>query len=374
MKYSVYIIQDRDKTNQDLFNDLASDAGFGKHVMNAAINATNDLMNADFFDPYASEKVLGKNGVAINDAMIDSVSIKKESIKKEMFTEGTNRFDFFTVTTITVKGSLFAPSLIEMKSKTVKNKDMSRVMAWANLAPKRLVLEDNNHEYSGDINNEHDEVKLKPSIQSDYGDNHPKYYYRRVLVTSYSDTDKRFRAVLHDKVFVSSYEEVYDDKDGNGKFTLVMQSVAACVFDVFVAGPTYTWSLVSVTDEVSSVVQKHTKTTNKVVETVDKIAGTSIAGKVENVTGKMDFVAKTADSLKADDGITVESLYEHVGNQKDAFFSDQTQKAIEQAAKYKEAYGKLTDDQKDTLKNIPGFDGMSIKDKMKYIKKLTGEK
>ena len=309
------------------------------------VNVVDDLAGADVLDPYATNDVLGNNGVAIRGKMIDSVSIKAELVKTEMFTAGTNRFDPFTVTTITVEGSLFAPSMKEIKSEAVKNKDMSRVMAWANIAPAPLAQEDNAHAYSGDVENEYDEVKLKPSIQQDFGENHPKYYYRRVLVTSYSDVDRQFRATLYDEVFVSSYEEVYDDKDGNGKFTLVMQTFVSSIYDVIVAGPTYKASIISVGSEISDTVQKYTKTTNKVVETVDKIAGTSIADDVENITGKIDSVAESADSLKADDSFTIEKVFEQEGKQADTFIN-QGQSAVDKAKEYTGVNDKLTDEQR----------------------------
>ena len=376
MKYSVYIIQDRNIKNQKLFDNLTGDMHLGKHLISSGLGGVNDLAGADVVDPYASKDIVGQNGIVINGPMIDSVSIKGEAGKKELFTDGINRFDFFTIRTITVKGSLFAPSFFEMKSPfgTVKFKDMSNVMAWANLTPEPLPNERKNPEYSGDVNNDYDEIKLKPSIQSAYGDNHPKHYYRRVLVTSYSNTDTQFRAVLYDKVFVSSYEEVYDDKDGNGKFTLVMQSIAANVFDVVVAGPTYEWGLnavASATSEISSIAQKHTKTTNKIAETIDKLGGTHYADDVKNVTGKIDSIAETSDSIRDDS--TTDNIFDNIGKQGDAF-TDQTKKTIEQAKEYKKAYDKLTEAQKATLDNIPDFKEMSIEDKMKYVKKLTEKK
>ena len=218
-----------------------------------------------------------------------------------------------------------------------------------------------------------DAFKLNPTKQRSYGNNYAKFYYRRVLVAVYSDKDTQFRAILHDKVFVSSYEEIYDDKDGNGKFTLVMQCVGASAFDVFVAGPTYKLTVISVTDQISSAAQKHTKTAEKVVETVDRVAGTSISDDVKKYTKKIDSVAETADSLKADDSITIDNLVDNTDKQAKTFHPTDMQDAIAQAAKYQEAYGALTDAQKATLANVPGFDQMSLADKMKYIKQLTGK-
>ena len=348
MDYSVYIIQDRNKTNQDLYENLASDVGIGDHLKNTAAAAGADLAGANILDRYATTDMLGQNGVAIDGEMIDSVSIKVELVKKNIFENSTNRYNPVISRTITVKGSLFAPSLIEMYSETVKNKDMSRVMAWASLAQKpgsrgpKYVID------SGDVDKTEDNgIQLNSGIQLDYisDDVYSKYYYRRVLVTTYSDTEKQFRAVLYDKVFVKSYEEVYDDKDGNGKFTLVMQTFVSSIYDVIVAGPTYKASIISVGSEISDTVQKYTKTTNKVVETVDKIAGTSIADDVENITGKIDSVAESADSLKADDSFTIEKVFEQEGKQADTFIN-QGQSAVDKAKEYTGVNDKLTDEQR----------------------------
>ena len=371
MEYSVFIIQDRTKTNQELYENLASDVGFGDHLKNMGTAAVADAVGANILDRYATNEMVGKNGVVIDGEMIDSVSIKAELFKKNMFEGNTNRFDSAILRTITVKGSLFAPSLIEMKSETVKNKDMSRVMAWASLAPTPTKGGEDYVVKAGDIEKSKG-VQLNTRIQTEWIPDYSKYYHRRVLVTAYSNTDSQFRAVLYDKVFVSSYEEVYDDKDGNGKFTLVMQSVAANVFDVFVAGPTYNLSVIGVTDEISSLAQRHTKTVDTATETIDKVTGKNNADNVKDITGKINSVLETADSAR--DGITIDSTIDNVNKQKDTFSSDDVQDAIDQATEYKEAYGKLTDDQKETLKNIPGFDKMSQEDKLKYIDKLTSEK
>ena len=170
-----------------------------------------------------------------------------------MFTDGTNRFDPYIIRTITVICSLFAPSMIEMKS-----------------IPK-----------SG--------LQLKPSIHQSFGDNYDKFYYRRVLVTVYLNKDTQFRAALYDRIYVANYTEEYTDKIGN--------------------------------------------------------------------------VTDTADSLKSADGFTVDNLIDNAVQQKETFApTDTVKETLEQATEYKNAYDALTDDQKDTLKNVAGFDSMSIKD------------
>ena len=383
MEYSVYIIQDRDKDNQHLFDNLAGDVDFGDHLKNTGAAAVADAVGANILDRYATDEMVGENGVVINGEMIDSVSVKAELIKKNMFVEvdeggvkrKENKYLPFILRTITVKGNLFAPSFIEMKSGTIKNKDMSRIMAWASLAPTSVNnnLGEDYVKNSGSLQNKNG-LQLFMSMHREYEPFYKDYYYRRVLVTTYSNTDSQFRAVLYDKVFVSSYEEVYDDKDGNGKFTLVMQSIAANVYDVVVAGPTYEWgfnAVASATSEISSIAQKHTKTTNKIVETIDKLGGTHYADDVKNVTGKIDSIAETSDSIRDDS--TTDNIFDNIGKQGDTF-TDQTKKTIEQAKEYKKAYDKLTEAQKATLDNIPDFKEMSIEDKMKYVKKLTEKK
>lgn len=104
-------------------------------------------------------------------------------------------------------------------------------------------------------------------------------------------------------------------------------------------------------------------------ENIAKATGKSdLANDIKNVTDKINSAAETADSTR--DGITIDSTLDNIGKQADTY-SDPTQQAIDQAAKYKEAYGKLTDEQKATLDNIPDFQKMSIKDKLKHINKLT---
>ena len=336
MDYSVYIIQDRNKTNQDLYENLASDVGIGDHLKNTAAAAGADLAGANILDRYATTDMLGQNGVAIDGEMIDSVSIKVELVKKNIFENSTNRYNPVISRTITVKGSLFAPSLIEMYSETVKNKDMSRVMAWASLAQKpgsrgpKYVID------SGDVDKTEDNgIQLNSGIQLDYisDDVYSKYYYRRVLVTTYSDTEKQFRAVLYDKVFVKSYEEVYDDKDGNGKFTLVMQTFVSSIYDVIVAGPTYTWSLVSLGEAVTSTAQEYADKADTVVENLDKVTGKDYSSKVTDITDKVRSVAETTDSVR--EGITIDSTVDNIDQQMDTFTDgsspDKLQDAISKA-------------------------------------------
>ena len=388
MDYSVYIIQDRSKNNNDILEGLAGDTGVGEHFANAAKAGVADLAGADILDAYATTEKLGENGVAIRGEMINSVSIKPSYVKKETLDNGTTQAAKLLVTTITVKGNLFAPSFIEMKSKRIQNKNMARVLAWASLPPNKSATEIQGNDIRGEVNNggvpiadaKHGYV-LTPIIHKPYitgaranggaadAKSYDKAYYRRVLITVYSNTDTQFRAVLYDNVYVDNYEELYDDKDGNGKFTLVMKCAATSIFDTFVAGPTYHWTPLSVADQVTSVVSKHTKTTNKAVEAFDRVAGTSISKDVEEYTKKIDSVTETADSLKGGD-ITTDNLLDNVDKQAETWHPTDMQDTIEQADEYKKTYDGLTDEQKATLKNIPGFDKLSTEEKMKYIEKL----
>ena len=369
MDYSVYIIQDRSKTNKDIFKALASDTGVGEHLKNLGAGAANNLVGGEIFDQYATDDKLGKNGIAINGEMIKSVSIKPALVKKETFNQGTTQVDWTLMTTITVKGSLFAPSMLEMKSKTIRNKNMAKVLAWASLPKTKSSTDGEN--YLGEAGFGDEAFTLNGTIQRRYLSNNETYesfYYRRVLITVYSDKDTQFRAILHDKVYVDSYEEEYSDKDGNGKFTLVMKCVGTNVFDTFIAGPTYKWTPLSVADQITSTAKQHKKTVDKVVESVDKVAGTNIAETIAPYKKKTDSVFDTADSIKGD--ITIDNLADNVDKQAETWHPTDMQDAIDQASEYQKTYSSLTDEQKNTLKNISGFDKLSMKEKMDYIEKL----
>ena len=376
MDYSVYIIQDRGINNAGLFKNLAGDTAFWKgHMKSAMQNLANNIVGANILDQYATTKVLGENGIAIRGDMIKSVSIKSELAKKDMFVNGTIRVDKFLLTTITVKGSLFAPSLMEFKSESVKNKDMARVAAWAALTPVPVPYDDPNNDYSGLIESiddpkEKDAFKLQPSIQKSYGDNYKEFYYRRVLVTVYSDTDTQFRAILHDKVFVSNYEEVYDDKDGNGKFTLVMQCIGASARDVFIAGPTYAVKPIAVTDQISSTAKKISKGVSTGAKTIDHIAGTDYSKKVDSVTDKFNSGLETADSFRGDGDINLDNINDQINKQGEEWHPTEKDAASKKAVEYQSAYSSLTPAEQAALKNIPGFDKMSYDDKMEYIDKI----
>ena len=377
MDYSVYIIQDRTKTNVKLFEALAGDtAFFAGHMKSAMQNLANNIVGANILDQYAKTEVLGNNGIAIRGDMIKSVSIKSELAKKDMFVNGTIRVDKFLLTTITVKGNLFAPSLMEFGSEAVKNKDMAKVAAWAALPPVPAPTEDPNGEYKGDLSSltdakEKAAFKLAPDIQRGYGDDYKNFYYRRVLVTVYSDTDTQFRAVLHDKVFVSSYEEVFDDKDGNGKFTLVMQCIGASAFDVFIAGPTYALKkVIAVTDQISSTAKKVSKGVSTAAKTIDHVAGTDYSKKVDSVTDKINSGLETADSFRGDGDINLDNINDQINKQGEEWHPTEKDAAIKKATEYQSAYSSLTPAEQAALKNIPGFDKMSYDDKMEYIDKI----
>ena len=86
------------------------------------------------------------------------------------------------------------------------------------------------------------------------------------------------------------------------------------------------------------------------------------------------------DALDEIDGFDDLSPAEKTEKIKDMFPSPSSDKVkemqdtIKQAADYKKAYDELTPDQKITLKNVPGFDDMGLADKLAYIKTLTEKK
>ena len=121
-------------------------------------------------------------------------------------------------------------------------------------------------------------------------------------------------------------------------------------------------------DQITSTAKQHKKTVDKVVESVDKVAGTNIADTIAPYKKKTDSVFDTADSIKGD--ITIDNLADNVDKQAETWHPTDMEDAINQASEYQQAYGGLSDDQKDTLKNIPGFDKLSTKEKLEYIEKL----
>lgn len=407
MEFSVFIVQDRAKTNQTLFDGLAGDVGLGDHLLNEGAAVASNVVGVEVYDRYANPKIIGKTGIAISGEMITGVTIKKEVTKREVFSGGgglytaegavfdeiKNTLDRTLVTTITVTGSLFAPSLLQNASTSEKMKNMAKVLAWASLPETYGVDNDDDAgEHSGDINHTGEKVQLKPSIQkNDYKNTTAKparynsYYFRRVMVTVYSTNDMQFRAILHDNVFVSSYEEKYTDKDGNGSFTLVMQTKTPSIYDVFIEGPTYSWNALTVTDEISSASSKIIDTGDRVIHTVDKQLG--LDGKLSGVADKIADTSKLATDLPNavldSDSLTADNILDHVDdttdNIKDTIediknYDDPVQAAIDEATEYQTEYDKLTDAQKKILKDIPGFDKMSMEDQLKYIKKYTESK
>ena len=71
-----------------------------------------------------------------------------------------------------------------------------------------------------------------------------------------------------------------------------------------------------------------------------------------------------SDTYSAD---KAKEVTEHI---MDTYVNDSVQSGIDEANNYQEAYDKLTQEQQQTLANVPGYDKMSLEDKMKYIDKL----
>ena len=380
MDFSVYIIQDRSIENQTLFGALAGDVKLKEHAATAAINAASNLVGVDIYDRYADPKKIGNTGIAITGKMIESVQIKKERVGREVFNSGVfnrtvyNTLDNSLVTTITVKGTLFAPEFSQLLAQSTRMKNMARVMAWASLAP--TYGSETEAGYKGDVTNavaKGESLMLSAGIQTTMKADYNDFYLRRVMVTVYSVDDQQFRAVLHDKVFVKSYEENYTDKDGNGTFTLVMQSKAASIFDVFVAGPTFGFSGLAMIDQVSTTANKVASETHTAFKTVTKTMGVEDNEMVQKIdkglTGAED-ASKLPNVLADSDTYSVDKATEITDHVMDTYVNDSVQSALDDANEYQEAYDKLTDEQKKTLANVPGYDKMSLEDKMKYIEKL----
>lgn len=383
MDFSVYIIQDRNISNDSLFKNLAGDVKLGEHAAVGAVKAASNLVGVDIYDRYADPKKIGNTGIAITGKMIESVQIKKERVGREVFNSGVfnrtvyNTLDNSLVTTITVKGTLFAPEFSQLLAQSTRMKNMARVMAWASLAP--TYSSEVSEGYKGDVTNavaKGESLLLSAAKQKSMVKDSNKYedfYLRRVMVTVYSVDDQQFRAVLHDKVFVKSYEENYTDKDGNGTFTLVMQSKAASIFDVFVAGPTFQFSGLAMIDQVSTTASKVASETHTAFTTVTKAAGVEDNETVQKIDKSLTMTEDTTklpNVLADSDTYSVDKATEITDHVMDTYVNDSVQSALDDANEYQEAYGKLTDEQKKTLANVPGYDKMSLEDKMKYIDKL----
>ncbi|MBR0260260.1 MAG: hypothetical protein IJQ85_00505 [Selenomonadaceae bacterium] len=380
MDFSVYIIQDRSKENKDLFQNVAGDVDLKEHAATAAINAASNLIGVDIYDRYADPEKIGETGIAITGKMIESVQIKKELIKREVFNSGVfnrtvyNTLDSSLVTTITVKGTLFAPEFSQTAAKATRLKSMARVMAWASLAP--TYGSEDADGYKGDITTKEakgESLLLSAGIQKKMKEEYNDSYLRRVIVTVYSVDDQQFRAVLHDKVFVKSYEENYTDKDGNGTFTLVMQSKAASIFDVFVAGPTFKFSYLAMMDQVSTTASTLASETHTGFKTVTKAMGVEdneVVKQIDKGLSGIEDASKLPNVLADSDTYSVDKMSEITNHVMDDYINDSVQSALDDAKNYQETYDKLTKEQQATLANVPGYDKMSLEDKMKYIEKL----
>ena len=387
MDYSVYIIQDRSIDNETLFEKLAGDVDLKEHAATAAIGAASNLIGVDIYDRYADPKKIGNTGIAITGKMIESVQIKKERVGREVFNSGVfnrtvyNTIDNSLFTMITVKGTLFAPEFSQLAAVATQMKNMARVMAWASLAPTYgSEAEDG---FKGDVTTKEaaqgKSLQLSAAKQKEMNTAPNKYadfYMRRVMVTVYSTDDAQFRAILHDKVFVQSYEESYTDKDGNGTFTLVMKTKAASIFDVFVEGPTFKLRWLDGASQLSTTVSTIANKANTGVKTVAKAAGledNDVVKKIETGLNISEDAGKGIQDLADSDTYSPEKAKEVTDHVMDDYLGASVQSGIDDANDYNELYGELSDDQKKTVASIPGYDKMSLEDKMKYLKKLLGK-
>ena len=385
MDFSVYIIQDRTIDNETLFKNVAGDVGLDEHVETSVIDAASNLAGLDVYDRYADPNLIGSTGIAITGDMIQSVQIKNERVGREVFSSGVfnrsiyNTLDVSVFTTITVKGFLLAPDLSQSYlSDAMRMKNMARVMAWANLAPTYgSEVADG---YSGDVSSSEaaqgESLKLSAEKQKKMKDTYADFYTRRVMVTVYSVDDMQFRAVLHDKVFVQSYEENYTDKDGNGTFTLVMKSKAASIFDVIVEGPTFSWSYLSVMDQVSTTANTAVSEVDTAVQTAGKALGvedTDIYKKIEKGFKGLEDITNLPNEMKDSDFWSPDHAKDIVDHVKEEYVDDTVQGGIDDAKEYYDLYNQLSDEQKAILEDIPGFDDLPLDDKIEYLEKFLGK-
>lgn len=384
MDFSVYIVQDRTITNTKLFENVAGDVSLSEHAATGAIDAASSLVGIDVYDRYADPNKIGKTGIAITGDMIQSVQIKNERVGREVFSSGVfnrsiyNTLEASVFTTITVKGTLFAPDLTQSLTTAMRMKNMARVMAWASLAPTYgSEVEDG---YCGDLTSSAatngEALVLSAASQKKMKEKYADSYLRRVMVTIYSVDDMQFRAVLHDKVFVQSYEETYTDKDGNGTFTLVMKSKAASIFDVFVEGPTFDWSWLSLADQASTIANTMVTEADTVVQTVGKAAGledNEIYKGIEKSLHVAEDVTNLPKNLADSDSYSPDHAKDIVDHVMDDYVNDSVQSGIDDAKEYYDLYNQLSDEQKAILEDIPGFDDLPLDDKIEYLEKFLGK-
>lgn len=387
MDFSVYIIQDRTITNETLFENVAGDVGFAEHATTGAIDAVSNLAGVDVYDRYADPDKIGKTGIALTGDMVQSVQIKNERTGREVFSSGVfnrsiyNTLEASVFTTITVKGTLFAPEVSQLGSTAVRMKNMAKVMAWASLAP--TYGSEATDGYCGDVSSDDaaqgESLILSAGIQKKMNKDPNKYadfYTRRVMVTVYSVDDMQFRAVLHDKVFVQSYEETYTDKDGNGTFTLVMKSKAASIFDVFVEGPTFEMSLLSVGDQLSTSANTLANEADVALQAAGEAFGledNERYKKIEKGLHAAEDITKFYNDAKDSDFWTPENAKDIVDHVKEEYVDDSVQSGVDDAKEYYELYEQLTDEQKAFLEQIPGFDDLPLDDKIEYLEKFLGK-
>lgn len=293
MTYSVYIIYADDGVYDNPAKALAGDIGLGEHMKNVGMDVVGDLIGMDFYDRYAN-KLTSDESVALTGEMVSDVKINTSLTKREVYKiplqlgQEANTLSKSIVNTVTVKGRLLMPSasfLAFAAAKEVsKKKDTSKIWLWANTL---LVTPADDNEKKA----------------------YEKAYYRKVLITVYSNTDQQFRAYVMEKAFVDSYEENFDS-NGDGTFTLVMKEVIVHPMDFKVEGPSFEISALSVISQIDTAVSKAADHTKKFTEAVEVFVGTDskVAKGFKAYAGATRGVTEFVDSNIVDGDLSVSNL------------------------------------------------------------------
>ena len=373
MVYSLYVLYGENEVEVE---ELMGDVSLLEHMGDAAMGALTDVIDLDVYDKYAN-KLKNPNSVALRGSMITDMKFSTELSMLESFTEGTNSFGKVVKMKITVKGRLYMPPAIGAVN---RKKNTSKILMWAN-TPIPAKKANPNQQNAGGIQRANAMANVMENIgmgedpnkkPDDLADN----YYRTVVATIYSTTDKQFRAVVLKKAFVKSYEESYNSQDGDGTFTLVIQQKLDNLEDMMVQGPTYKLSALSVASKVADTAKSVASKTSKVTETVEKYTGDTAATKmIKKITGSVESTTDTFQSTIVEGDLKVETLSEkvdeHTDSIKEKYIDDTIQNKIDEAKEYLDKYNALSEEQKKILKAIPGFDELSRDKKLEYIEKFT---
>lgn len=374
MDYSLYILYGNETATEE---DFIGDTGLLEHVGVAAMGALTDVIDLDLYDNYAS-KLKSDDSVALRGSMITDMKFNTEVTTITKYSWGSSDIEKFVQSKITVKGRLYMPLAVGTMN---RRKNMAKVLMWANTPRPKAPAQGAGGGGGGGglLQAAANAVGVGGADPNKVPDDLAENYYRKVIATIYSTTDKQFRAVIFNKAFVDSYEESYNSTDGDGTFTLVIKERVDKVEDVKVQGPTYEISKVSVISQIADTANSLSSKTSKVVETVEKFTGeTEVTKKIKDITGSIETAHTTFKSTVIEGDLSIDNVSDKVDEHTDDVQENYTDVSLDRkiddakkAAEYNEEYEKLSDEQKKILKEVPGFDKLSTDEKMEYIEKIS---